>query len=396
MESFHWDDCFITGLSEVDDQHHHLVDMINQFGDLIADNTVNMDDIDTLYRQLNEYAAYHFQEEEQLMAQSGLDARHLNHHIDIHNRFLDEITSIYASTSIDNLEQSSALLKYLIHWLAYHILGEDQDMAKQMQAIASGMSAADAYQQLEQERDQATAPLLVALNGLFEQVSLRNKELKQLNESLEEKVAQRTQELSELNRHLNRLSMTDVLTGLPNRRHAMSSLADHWQTAQARHQPLVCMMIDADHFKEVNDVYGHDVGDRVLNALALTLRDAFHNDDLVCRLGGDEFLAICPNTDFNGALYLGEKIRQQVAGLRVETGGDPWYGSISVGVAFTSFGHGDVALSSYESLIKQADKGVYAAKAAGKNCVRSVYVSSTSANSASESKAASSASGGNT
>merc|ERR1711879_842775 len=124
--------------------------------------------------------------------------------------------------------------------MGYHILGEDQDMASQINAIRSGMEPGEAYDKLEQERDKSTIPLLSALNGLFEQVSLRNKELKQLNESLEEKVARRTQELSDVNRHLEELSLTDVLTGLPNRRHAIR-LA--WFHAGANGIDLACHIL---------------------------------------------------------------------------------------------------------------------------------------------------------
>ena len=194
MKSFYWGAHFVTGLTEVDEQHHHLVDIINQFSSLLAENVIHVDDVDRLYNQLADYAVYHFQEEEKLMSEVKVDTLHLNHHIDVHKGFLDDVTSIYSSISMDNLDQASTFLKFLIHWLAYHILGEDQDMARQIKAVQSGMSPHEAYENLEQERDSATAPLLEALNGLFEQVSIRNKELKQLNESLEEKVALRTKE----------------------------------------------------------------------------------------------------------------------------------------------------------------------------------------------------------
>lgn len=297
MNSFHWGAHFVTGLTEVDEQHHHLVDIINQFSSLLAKNVIHAEDVDRLYNQLADYAIYHFQEEEKLMSEVKVDALLLNHQIEMHKGFMDEVTSIYASISPDKLDQASTFLKFLIHWLAYHILAEDQDMARQIKAIQSGMSPHEAYAKMEQERDSATAPLLEALNGLFEQVSIRNKELKQLNESLEEKVALRTKELSEANLHLEELSLTDVLTGLPNRRHAMRSLSSLWDEALQKGSSLVCMMIDADHFKEVNDAYGHDAGDGVLIELAKTLRHSLRNDDVVCRLGGDEFLIICPNTD---------------------------------------------------------------------------------------------------
>ncbi|MBC8207692.1 MAG: GGDEF domain-containing protein [Desulfobulbaceae bacterium] len=368
MKYFHWGTHFVTELTEVDEQHRHLVDLINQFSNLMAENVIHVEDVDRLFNQLGDYAVYHFQEEEKLMSELKVDPLHLNHHIDVHKSFLDEVTSIYSGISIDNLDQASTFLKFLIHWLAYHILGEDQDMARQIKAIQSGMKPHEAYEKLEQERDSATAPLIEALNGLFEQVSMRNKELKQLNESLEEKVALRTKELYEANLHLEELSLTDVLTGLPNRRHAMRSLSRLWDEALQKDASLVCMMIDADHFKEVNDTYGHDAGDAVLKELAKTLQHSLRNDDIVCRLGGDEFLIICPNTDIQGGIHIAEMTCKAVSEIRVPTGGEPWHGSISIGVASRL-----PEMKSYEELIKDADQGVYAAKKAGKNCVKTTH-----------------------
>jgi len=364
MESFHWDKHFLTGLAEVDEQHHHLVDIINRFGSLLAENKIVFKDVETLFKELAEYSHYHFEEEEALMARIGIDHRHLHQHIKIHQSFLDEVSNLYSGVTENNLDSAKHLLNFLTHWLAYHILGEDQNMARQIEAIQSGVEPSKAYEIEEKESDSSTEPLLMALSGLFEQVSARNKELLILNQSLEEKVAQRTKELSKANLHLEELSLTDVLTGLPNRRHAMRYLASVWKESTQSELPLVCMMIDADHFKEVNDTFGHDAGDVVLIELAKTLQGSLRTDDIVCRLGGDEFFIICPNTDQEGGMYIAELTRKLVSELRVPTGGEPWHGSISIGVASRT-----TNMKSYEELIKVADNGVYLAKENGKNRV---------------------------
>ncbi len=367
MESFHWNQNFVTGLPEVDAQHKKLVDITNQFGELLTEDKVALSDVENIFIQLSDYTQYHFQEEEALMLKAGIDERHTDAHFKAHNSFLDEVRIIHSDINEDKLDSAKHLLDFLIHWLAYHILGSDQNMARQIRAIESGTTPAQAFEEEERRVNSATEPLLKALKELFEKVSQRNKELILLNQSLEEKVALRTKELSEANQHLEELSLTDVLTGLPNRRHAIRSLSRLWEESTEARSPLVCIMIDADYFKAVNDTYGHDAGDVVLVEVSTTLQNAFRNDDIVCRLGGDEFFAICPNTDLEGGMRIAEKVRLAISELRVPTGGVPWHGSISVGVAARSDDFPD-----YEALIKAADKGVYLAKEAGKNNVKTI------------------------
>jgi len=365
VDSFIWDDHFVTGLTEVDKQHHYLVDVINQFGELLTQpENIPFDKVETVFGELAAYAQYHFAEEEMLMDSLKVDQRHVEHHKHEHVNFLQEVTQLHAAISPQKPEKAKSLLNFLIYWLAYHILGSDQCMAKQIAAIRSGQSATEAYLAEERMKDGAVEPLLHALNGLFRQVSERNRELLLLNQTLEARVVERTEELANANKQLEEIALTDVLTGLPNRRHAMRQLELAWKESVSENTPLACMMIDADGFKQVNDNYGHDAGDEVLRQLSRNLKYAVRTDDIVCRLGGDEFFVICPHTQLEGAAQLAEKIRLAIAALRVPTGSGEWRGSISIGVAVRNPG-----MTHFEALIKAADEGVYSAKKNGRNCV---------------------------
>ena len=177
----------------------------------------------------------------------------------------------------------------------------------------------------------------------------------------------KTLALSKANQKLGELALTDVLTGLSNRRYAMQNLKRLWGESIENNLPLACMMIDADGFKKVNDSYGHDAGDVVLCQLATELKDIVRTDDIVCRLGGDEFFIICPDTNEEGAMNIANIVHAKISQMTVKVADGVWHGSISIGVAVKRD-----SMKNLEELIKAADLGVYAAKSAGKNCVRIV------------------------
>lgn len=367
MESFRWSAEFVTGIDEVDLQHRGLVELINGYGSALTANVLDREYLEQTLGKLGDYARNHFASEERLMELHQLVPEHCDHHREQHRRFVEEVGNLAATIEPGRRDDYRALLDFLIHWLAYHILGVDQRMAFQILAIESGTEPAAAHRQGGLEKGAASGPLLEALSGLFELVSRRNQALLELNRTLEAKVEERTAELLRTNRELELISITDHLTGLPNRRFAMRQLALHLGEALEGAGPLACLMIDADGFKSINDSYGHDAGDLVLRRLAKELKDSVRSDDLVCRLGGDEFLVVGPNTALEGALYLGEQIRAAVAALRVPAGGGCWYGSVSIGVAVTRPG-----LEDMDSLLKAADEAVYLAKKDGRNCVRTL------------------------
>lgn len=371
MESFQWSEQFETGLQQVDQQHRRLVEIINRYSEKLSENKLLVDDVEAVCAELFDYAKVHFRDEQALMSETGIDQRHLDKHIASHQRFLAEATSIHSNIDPAKPRSGGQLLSFLIHWLAYHILHVDQDMARQIKAIRTGVAPSDAYEAEERQADNATQPLVGALSGMFRLVSARNAELDLINKTLEAKVAARTRALSEANRRLEELSLTDSLTGLPNRRHAMRRFADLWEESLRARTPLVCIMIDADQFKAVNDNFGHEAGDRVLRELARTLQHSLRNDDVVCRLGGDEFLIICPDTDQEGGLYVAKQTLKTVSALRIPTGDSFWHGSISAGVAARN-----QTMKSPDELMKRADEALYQAKLDGKNCVRLATIKS--------------------
>jgi two-component system cell cycle response regulator len=171
-------------------------------------------------------------------------------------------------------------------------------------------------------------------------------------------------ELAVTNRRLQEVALTDSLTGFPNRRYAMERIVQEWSAGDRNKRPLSCMVIDLDAFKRINDTYGHDVGDSVLKSTAAAIKSGLRIQDVVCRIGGDEFLAICPDTDLAAAMACGERVRLAVAALPLEADGVHLQGSVSIGVATR-----DVPMSGVDALIKMADRGVYLAKDRGRNCV---------------------------
>jgi hemerythrin len=349
MRSFQWNTAFETHLDEVDRQHHTLVDLVNELGEAFSSDSADEEEIESILKQLFAYTQYHFSEEERLMAREKVDDRHRLAHIGEHARFVEEVTALHAARAHDP-NAAVHLLDFLTHWLAFHILGSDQNMARQIHAIDRGTPPDAAFEREEHQSDAATEPLLRALKGLFEQVSARNRELTRLNESLESKVTKRTAELSEANALLESMALTDALTQLPNRRAAMQRFEHLWSSAET--QPLCCMMIDADDFKQVNDANGHDAGDLVLQVLARELNQHAAEGDFVARLGGDEFLVLCPATSLLTARQRAETILYAVQQLQVSTGEGAWTGSVSIGVASRTD-----AMRDFHDLLKQADRG---------------------------------------
>ncbi|MFT4542149.1 MAG: two-component system cell cycle response regulator [Planctomycetota bacterium] len=189
----------------------------------------------------------------------------------------------------------------------------------------------------------------------------------QMRERVEEAERDRLRQVAQLGimtRRLRAAALTDALTELPNRRYAMDRLRQEWDSSERTGRPLSVVMIDLDHFKRVNDNYGHDAGDIVLRETSRLMRECSRSADVLCRLGGEEFLAINVGCDGEHASVLAERLRE--AFLEAPISGDSFTIDVtaSLGVAQKCPG-----MSGIDDLLKASDEALYLAKASGRNRV---------------------------
>lgn len=199
MSILTWNAYFETGLAEVDRQHQYLVDLVNRVAPILAEAGETIpDDVDGLFGHLLDYAKTHFATEEGLMQQHGVDARHVDHHKCSHEAFVSSVKDM-AHAYLAGLDISGhKLLTFTANWLIFHILGEDQAMARQIRRIASGISSRDAYSlNGGGDTSPAQSALTQALVDMYSLLSAQNRELLQHRERLETLVAERTAELAE-------------------------------------------------------------------------------------------------------------------------------------------------------------------------------------------------------
>lgn len=228
--------------------------------------------------------------------------------------------------------------------------------ALEMLLVSFGLAAR--FNQLKLQHSSAQQQMLDAQQQLVQQ-------LREHENQLAQKVTERTSELEAMNVRLQLLATTDPLTGLANRNAMYQQLHQAIARAKRQRSSLALLYLDLDGFKTVNDRLGHLVGDKVLYEASERLREAVRESDVICRIGGDEFLLICEGLSRGAVLVqLTQRLLKQMQ--------QPFYHGIeqisigvSIGVAISSGGE-----TAAEALIDAADRAMYDAKAAGKNCVQ--------------------------
>ena len=246
----------------------------------------------------------------------------------------------------------AALFASALAWLAARRLSVDlyalADAASGVEAGRPGsdipaMQSSREVQQLSQSLGRMTHHLVAA------------------REAMEEKVRLRTLELEAANRALDLQARTDALTGLLNRRGFETQMAFAVALARRSSRPLSLITVDVDHFKRVNDTYGHEAGDEVLRRLARTLESRLRGSDVVARLGGEEFVALLPDTDLNGA----QSIAQALVAAMAEQQ-DPVVGTITVSAGVATMRGAE---DNGAAMLRRGDAALYEAKGQGRNRV---------------------------
>jgi len=206
------------------------------------------------------------------------------------------------------------------------------------------------------------AQLCESFQSMTQSLLDRERELSELNASLEAQVAARTAELSQANARLSELATKDPLTNIWNRRYFEQQLTTAFQLMRRTHETYTVLVLDVDHFKRINDTYGHDAGDDVLRILAKTVSEHVRNTDVFARYGGEEFAILLPDakSESQGLLVAG-KIRAAVEATHF-----PHIGSLTVSIGMSCV---RVTDTSQDQSVKRADEALYSAKMSGRNRV---------------------------
>ena len=193
-------------------------------------------------------------------------------------------------------------------------------------------------------------------------IYVRELNIMKLNKTLEAKVHQRTKELKRANKKLLEISSMDFLTNIPNRRHFFDIGNKSFHLAKRENQNLSIICIDIDYFKNINDTYGHNIGDEILKLVAEKMNKFIRKSDILARTGGEEFTILLNNTDANSAFILAEKLRIAIENSIYESKELKIKTTISLGIS--ELRENDEEL---DSIINRADKALYKAKEANRN-----------------------------
>ncbi|RLA69788.1 MAG: hypothetical protein DRG09_04930 [Epsilonproteobacteria bacterium] len=238
-------------------------------------------------------------------------------------------------------------------------------LTKAAQNIAQGKHEGN-EELLHIHRDDEVGILANTFNEMSSKLETSYRALKELNESLEEKVKIRTQDLETSKEELKHLASIDPMTKLYNRRYFAEISEELFDVNKRKHTNISLILLDIDNFKNINDIYGHHIGDDVIISIANILMENTRKEDIVCRYGGEEYIIIFPGTDLESSMKIAENIRKLVEDMIINLPREKELRvTISIGVSIANM----IVDNDIEIAINKADNAMYEAKRSGKNKV---------------------------
>ncbi|WP_290703321.1 GGDEF domain-containing protein [Amphritea sp.] len=363
FEAFPWNKGFELGIPAIDDQHKRLIVLINRLVNTLIHNEPM--EINEAFNELAEYADFHFVTEEAIWAEHLQDDDWVASHSHNHASFLPAVKAIQEKEAGQPLhEVIEKILRFLTRWLAFHIIDDDKRLAIAVKAIESGVDIDEAKKRAELEMDSSINILIDIVLTMYDGLSSRTLNLMRERQA---RIAAET-ELKQANQKLARLSVTDQLTSLFNRRHFDDILDKALRSSIQEQKQLNFFLLDIDYFKRLNDRYGHQQGDIALQQVAQQLLALCQRPtDYAFRLGGEEFAILsitAPESDERG---FAEAICDSIAALCIENADSNPAEVLTVSVGYIS--RLPQPTDNKDKLMQQADKCLYFAKRNGRNRV---------------------------
>src|SRR5688572_19605819 len=321
-----------------------------------------VDDDSTVLQALRSVLSTHFGAEVELeFAQSGEEALEIAEELKAQNR---EPSVVITDFMMPGLRGDELLVR--LHELSPNTVKILLTGQSDLSGVKRAINDANLYRFLEKPfvNEDIVLTVRAALRAYTQERDLirQNEVLRQMNAKLESIVQARTQELMEKNRELEVLAVTDRLTGLFNRRKLDQVLEEEVVRRRRYGSGFSVIIVDLDHFKHVNDTWGHAVGDAVLEEFARVLKENTREADALARLGGEEFVIVCRHSALDGCKALAEKVRETIAAHRF-----PRVGEVTASFGVASCREDDTAAT----LLARADVALYQAKKLGRNRVES-------------------------
>jgi diguanylate cyclase (GGDEF)-like protein len=272
------------------------------------------------------------------------------------DRALALISALSNTYTEDNLVEVASALSALPNACGCHLVMENQRFSGPVRVVAGSMDGFGDHWRHRYTLDNRVG-LTIEISWATETTSESATHLEEICDTLREAL-----DRIEQNVRLQEEVETDALTGVGNRRRAVRMLAAARSQAERRGESTAVMMMDLDHFKKVNDMLGHDAGDRVLMLFGHMLSDTVRGYDTVARWGGEEFVIICPETDNAGAAALAHRILENTPKACAPALPDEWIQTVSIGIATYP-----AVADTPDALLREADRALYTAKSLGRN-----------------------------